>query len=87
MRTDKSTAAASTGSGRGNHMQSYSQVNGSGWRTNSLWPLRNRLSIGTALGGGPVNLFGGVTLVSTVLTTHTDDNDLVSFRNSSLQMD
>ena len=84
MRTDKSTTAASSGSD--NHLQSYSQMNGLGRRTNNLWALRNRLFIGTAL-GGPVNLFGGVTLVSTVLTTHTDDNDLASFRNSNLQMD
>ena len=71
----------------GNYLQSYSQVNGAGRRTNNLWAFSNRLSIGTAF-AGPVNLFGGATLFSTVLATRTaGDNAPASLRNTRLQMD
>ena len=70
----------------GNYAQSYNQVNGTGQRTNQLWALRNRLAFGTAF-AGPINLYGGVTFVSTVLATQANDSDLASFRNNRLQLD
>jgi hypothetical protein len=71
----------------GSYVQSYSQLNGTGLRTNNLWVLSTCLSIGTTF-AGPVNLFGGATLLSTRLTARTDgSNALASLDNNRLQLD
>lgn len=64
----------------GNFLESYTQLHADSLRLNRLLFARNRLQLGTSF-DGPVNFFGGASLLTNILRSKGDGSTLASTNN------